>query len=366
MISKPPSFQQHQDDPFKSVDSGVLDLWGCIVAQKKMVLLVAALVALGALAFSFLISPVYQASITIFPPLLSNVQQLDGVSIKKAGVGAKVDEVDEVDEVEDPTEMAFNAFKRNIHSKMLMKGFFEDRQLLKGYLGGDIGEVGHFSEEKILNEFYGSFLIEVSPKNATYDSIKVDFLFKDKDKAASILNDFVGYVLNATRDQLVDERLSKLAAMKSQLELQVQSMQFGAKRTREDRIAKLEEALLIARQSGIVDSEINGAANDLSMEYMRGAKAIYAEIQILKNRKADDPFIEGLREIQGEVAYLALISIDPSRILPARVDMAAAIPDSPIKPKKMLIVGAAVVVGLMLGIFLVLVRGVMQKRRDQL
>ena len=44
--------------------------------------------------------------------------------------------------------------------------------------------------------------------------------------------------------------------------------------------------------------------------YYRGYRALNAEINILKNRKSDDPFISGLRDLQEKLALLTSIKIE--------------------------------------------------------
>lgn len=101
------------------------------------------------------------------------------------------------------------------------------------------------------------------------------------------------------------------------------------------------------------------------MEYMRGSKAIDAELSVLKNRQKDDPFIAGLRDIQEQVEYLKSIKIDPELVKVVRVDQSAQVPTSPIKPNKKLIVAVALVLGGMLGVFIALIRSAIKKRRAQ-
>ena len=44
--------------------------------------------------------------------------------------------------------------------------------------------------------------------------------------------------------------------------------------------------------------------------YYRGYRALNAEINILKNRKSDDPFISGLRDLQEKLVLLTSIKIE--------------------------------------------------------
>ena len=98
--------------------------------------------------------------------------------------------------------------------------------------------------------------------------------------------------------------------------------------------------------------------------YYRGYRALNAEINILKNRKSDDPFIIGLRDLQEKLALLRSIKIEEEGIHAVTVDQAAYPPKNRIKPNRRLIVSLGTVVGLFLGIFLVFFVSFVQKQKE--
>ena len=136
-----------------------------------------------------------------------------------------------------------------------------------------------------------------------------------------------------------------------------------------------EEASLIASSLGIkrrVDAtniiqntqmnvDIATASTPL---YYLGIEALSAEINILKNRKSDDPFIAGLRDLQEQLALLRSIKIEEEGMHAVRVDQAAYPPKNRIKPNRSLIVSLGTVVGLLLGIFLVFFVSFVQKQKE--
>ena len=98
--------------------------------------------------------------------------------------------------------------------------------------------------------------------------------------------------------------------------------------------------------------------------YYRGYRALNAEINILKNRKSDDPFISGLRDLQEKLALLTSIKIETEGQHAVTVDQAAYPPKNRIKPNRRLIVSLGTVVGLFLGIFLVFFVSFVQKQKE--
>ena len=75
------------------------------------------------------------------------------------------------------------------------------------------------------------------------------------------------------------------------------------------------------------------------------------QIESLLSRKSDDPFIGSLRDKELELIQLEGIHIDPEPVSVMQVQKTAFPSFSPIKPKRKLIVVLGAVLGLMLGIF---------------
>lgn len=112
--------------------------------------------------------------------------------------------------------------------------------------------------------------------------------------------------------------------------------------------------------SGQVVEQLS-AFMDGSLMYMRGSKALKAEIQALESRVSDDPFIPTLRTLQEQQRLFNSLSINPEKVAVFRQDGSVDIPDTPVKPKKALILAIGLMAGGLLGVFLVLVRLLFRK-----
>ena len=77
------------------------------------------------------------------------------------------------------------------------------------------------------------------------------------------------------------------------------------------------------------------------------------EIKILRNRKSNDPFITGLRDLQEQLALLNAVNIDTENMNSVLIDEIAFTPKYPIKPNRRLIVTIGALVGMFSGIFLI-------------
>ena len=191
--------------------------------------------------------------------------------------------------------------------------------------------------------------------------------------AAKLVNDYVGYFDLETVRQLVSDARNSIQEQIVDIEYKIGSKRQMAKQRREDQIVRFGEALIIARKLAIKDrvatntvvqnNQLNISTSNTPL-YYRGFKALKnAEIVFLKNRKSDDPFIVGLRDLQEQLTLLRSFKINESGMHSVTVDQAAYPPKNRIKPNRRLIVSLGTVVGLFLGIFLVFFVSFIQKQK---
>ena len=84
----------------------------------------------------------------------------------------------------------------------------------------------------------------------------------------------------------------------------------------------------------------------------------------MRSIKTNDPFIDGLRDMQENLALLRSIKISEKGMHSVTIDQAAYPPTNRIKPNRRLIVSLGTVVGLFLGIFLVFFVSFVQKQKE--
>ena len=97
--------------------------------------------------------------------------------------------------------------------------------------------------------------------------------------------------------------------------------------------------------------------NERAPLYMRGTKALEAEIKVLRERASDEPFAEGLRDLQEEEAFLEGLLLDGDKLSSVVVDAQASIPYRPARPNVAAVYVLSTILGLVLGCFLVFVPG---------
>ena len=87
--------------------------------------------------------------------------------------------------------------------------------------------------------------------------------------------------------------------------------------------------------------------------YYGGFRALNEEIEVLRKRVSDDPFISSLRDLQEKLALLGSIKVEEEGMHAVNIDQAVYPPETRIKSNRRLIVSIGTVVGLFMSIFLV-------------
>ena len=195
----------------------------------------------------------------------------------------------------------------------------------------------------------------------------------DPEFASSLVNDYIRFFDTETIWMLVAAGRNSISSRIRDIEYTIASKRHMAKQRRKDTILRYEEAAAIAGKLGVRDrvdttnvvqnNQLNISTSSTPL-YYRGFRALNAEINILKNRKSDDPFIVGLRDLQEKLALLRSIKIEEEGMHAVTVDQGAYPPKNPINPNRRLIVSLGTVVGLFLGIFLVFFVSFIQKQKE--
>ena len=339
--------------------------WITLWNKKGLVIAVTVIAALGSVVYALKQTPIYKAEALLLPPRATDVKS---VNVKLAsGLVMNGEQGLQMRGVSGlSVSGAFATFKKNLSSRSLQKKFIEKYDLL------DILAPNRTSETRdieILEDF--SKMIKIEDKEGFSVSVESD----NPEFAAKLVNDYVSYFDLETVRGLVSDAKNSIAEQIMDIEYKISSKRQMTKLRREDQVLRYQEASIIARVLGIkkrVDAtniiqntqmnvDIATASTPL---YYLGIEALTAEISILQNRKSDDPFISGLRDLQEQLALLSSIKISEKGMHSVTVDQAAYPPKYRIKPDRRLIVSLGTVVGLFLGIFLVFFVSFVQKQKE--
>jgi chain length determinant protein (polysaccharide antigen chain regulator) len=176
-----------------------------------------------------------------------------------------------------------------------------------------------------------------------------------------------------------DAKTTLLADSEKSISLQIHNMERDwqerlqtSQSLRQDRLVQLGEALQVAKAIGQHEPQITRAQPPLqdglasymngSQLYARGTKSLQAEIDVLKHREDDAPFVNGLRAAQSQLRLLKEHQAAGSDFNIYHVDGQVAAPEQSKSPKPLLILMLGGVLGGLLGGLLALWReGVLQR-----
>ncbi|ALI05870.1 MULTISPECIES: LPS O-antigen chain length determinant protein WzzB [Pseudomonas] len=325
-------------------------LWG----QKWLILAVTLLVTVGAAAYAYLSKPVYQAQLFIMPPTQNGIAELN------YGRG-KSTELDPYS-----IKHVYDVFARNLQGESLRQTFFNEVYL------PSLDESQRTGALDRLYERFSRELIIKGPGKDTPDRYSVTVQGGDPVRATEWAKAYVARASEAAESELIKNVTAEAAVRARNLEQRIVGLRETAQRIREDRIQQLREALKIAEAIGLTSPSINStAAVDITvetgnkMDYQRGSKALAAEVKALESRASDDAFISDLRSLQMRYSFYRKLNIDPDSISVYRQDGSVEVPQSPIKPRKALILLLGIIAGGMLGSFIALIRFAVIRSKEQ-
>src|SRR5690606_13800284 len=202
----------------------------------------------------------------------------------------------------------YGMFTRNLASESLRRSFFNEVYV------PSVKEAGNAQPEDQLWRKFNEQLTITTPNKQRPEYWEVRVVHSNPQTAAAWANQLIALASSKTEESMQRNVASEIFTQFQVVERQVEALRHTAKQRREDRIASLEEALKIAEGTGLEAVEVSTWQNFSAPEYMRGAKAIRVELELLRNRKSDDPFISELRDHQERLEFLKTVDVSPDNV----------------------------------------------------
>lgn len=326
--------------------------------QKLLISCVTLVVTALAASYAFLSTPIYESKTSILPPRSADIA---GYNLGRSQVKLR----------EFTVKKVYAIFIENLRSEGLRREFFE-----QVYFPIEAANQGVKAKEQLWKTFSKELLVTNPDVRSRPNNFVVTVQSVSASQAEKLTSTYVKRIENKTRQDIADTISSEITTLTQSVQNRIAVLREGARKYREDRIARLSEELEIANKVGLQSSKVKasrissdgelGQFVDGNLMYMRGAHAIRAELDVLQNRKNDDPFIAGLRELENQLDFLAKVSANPDGVAVFTLDSAAKVSETPVKPKKALILALGLVLGGMFGIFIALIRSVLAKRRESI
>lgn len=407
-------------DSFQQESTEVKELLRSIWDQRAIVLLFAGLTVTAAIVYVMLAPAEYQVETYIRPVALADLDELNESGLYKilpkdalTNVGAAMQSYD----------IRLNFFKANPQ-----------------YLA-PLQAPGKSIEETFDNFNKKAFSLQkVDPQksNSLFEKIEFSLNYPQGVDGVGIVKDFTSFVVRGEKEKVASnlkklianrtaqienkllaktaayeaEKDSKIAGLlekdqlkKEMLQDELKALRQQLQSRRQNRIKELDEAIVIAknlgilkpttpsalgegeqaRQGNMIRTEVNNQKIPL---YFLGQSALEAERATLVARRSDDfteprideiqkelsllatnreatilkerdkpeLFLKDFADIRGELTHLKQLKVDFDQFDLVKIDKDPAEPQAPIKPKKALIVGFSLIFGVMLGLGVAIIR----------
>ena len=317
------------------------NLW----ARKGIILLITLVFTGVAVGYAVLAKPVYRVQAAVVPPALSEIA---GFNLgRNANIGLAPFNVDDV----------YRVFTRNLQSNQTKRRFYREV-----YLPSLSEDQKRGSQDAVYQKFLDTVtIVEPPPTQPGRFVLSIDH--SDPEIGARWAGQYLADVEQRSVAEMIGNARSEIEVRGRNISQQIDSLRESARVRREDRALQLEEALSVASSIGLENPPvISGQMSDQltaimdgNLAYMRGAKALQAEIDALQHRKSDDPFVPELRGLQEQYALYASLKVDPERVAVFRMDGAIETPDAPVRPRKGLVIALGAGLGLIVSVFTALV-----------
>ncbi|MDR7281947.1 chain length determinant protein (polysaccharide antigen chain regulator) [Pseudomonas corrugata] len=333
----------------KEIDLRVLVfvLW----RQRFVIIGAAVFVTIISVVFALLSKPTYEAKVSVIPPAQNNIDNFNYGRNSANGLAPFT--------IKD----IYSVFTRNLQAESLRREFFNNYYLPKLSEAERNG-----SQDRLYFEFSKLLTVSLASKDSL-DRYVVAAQDEHATQAVELIGKYIARASELAKNEIKKNIGSEADVLARNLHQQIDSLREVEGKEREDSIIKLREALQVAETIGLEKPPIISgnpamaiAGNlDGQLIYMRGSKALKAEIGNLESRNSDDPFINELRMLQAKYDFYHNLESSILKVEVFRTDGLVELPDSPIKPQKSLIVSLGLVLGLIFGVAVALVRNFFSK-----
>ena len=226
--------------------------------QKWLIAAVTTIGAIAALLYAFLVRPVYQTAASVMPPRASDIAgynighlSLSATSFLPSATEASI--ADTVAPQAYSTEDVYGVFKRNLLSASLRNDFFESFYLPYRGLSSGLEKA---ARDRLLADFAKVLVVRQPNARERPDYYVAQVELNDPELAAEWANAYVQKASSRAEQEMLENIQSDLRTRSRVAERQVMTLRATARQQREDRIARLSEALRVASALGIETPQV--------------------------------------------------------------------------------------------------------------
>lgn len=417
-----------QPQPSSAEEIDLVELFRALWRQKLLIVGVTLIVTLIAAAYAFLATPYYETRTYLRPVPQSSLDQLNETGIYKLTPEEAVNRVagalssydnrlefflnnqalfERIPKRGDSLEQTFAEFNERSFEMLHPDPKRTDNR--SAFVGLELTYPEGMDGASVVNGFV-AYVLDMERKEIADD---LESLINNRLASLDMNMQAQRANYNAAKEAKIAALLEEDALKRAQLQDELSALREELKTRRTNRIQELSEAISIAESLGIrtptspyaMTESARGGAQVIRTEvtnqetplYFMGTEALTAErdallnrksddfiepriaeiqselallennreVEILQERESEDLYLTKLAELREEAARLKGIKLDTERLRLVRLDQPALQSVTPIKPKKAMILALGLVLGGMLGVFIALVRSLMNRGAEQ-
>ena len=333
----PPQYPPPSHHQFAEVEISLFDLWNVLVRRWQLIVATTLLATLLATVFALTTSPLYRATVYILPPEETEIEQFNtfkkGLQSVQGLEGMQNIDNSVLNALGDVTvENVYSLYKQTLNSERLNSRYFSENHLKRSFVDG-------------------TPTTEINPIDKKLITFSVEW--HDPDEAADWANGLSQMANILVNEQIFSNINSKVQQQIQYIEIIIITKRKLAKKTREDRIVQLKEALQTSINIGLMEkTELYVGKDPPVLTYRltseEQAKALKAKIHILQSRVNDDPFIPGMRKLQELLFQLRMINFNNTSLNTYTLEQPALPPQQRgNKPSRQVIITTSGIIGLM-------------------
>lgn len=320
--------------------------------QKKVLIILTTLIGLVLGSLYILVSkPVYEVKTKITP-----AQQGDIAALNHARSWNTKKSID--------AEQVFLVLNSVLVSEHITNQFFN--QFYLPSLSSK--QKDNFSPAQIYASFSKNFALIINPllPSEHFSKFTVTIRGDNPQQVSLWLKQFINLVKEQTFSVILNDIKQQDLTKTIRLQHQIDSVREIAKLKRQDQIVKLQEQMNIAQLASKEDPSLFNRT--LTKAYPASPGLLDAKIKILSTRQSDDAFIPNLRQLQTKLDSYKSYQVNLNNVSLFHLDGKIDVPNTPIAPRKMLIIMVSLVLGFMAGLFGVILQIIRdnEKRRKAL
>ena len=328
-------------------EMNMLEILNHLWQEKILIFSITFIITLIGVGVSLLLTPVYESKVELLPPSKSSILELSLGNIRS--------------KQEQTSEHVIKDFIQYLKSNELLRNFLDQEGVMSSLFDQNT------TKEKAISKLDKMIKVVSPGKRAYKPQYYLKFQSKDADGAPRFANLLLQLAIDQYRKDAYLTFYSWRETEVLSLENKKNSLIATYEKRLDEEIAKLKEAYNIAQRLNIVEPlltshttpRLNGTSlisDELRYLYFQGSKALKAELDVVRERKKNPIFIQGMVDIEQNLILLKSLNFNDKNLTPVKIDRFATAPANKIKPHRLFIVAISGVIGAFLAVMLVLIR----------